>query len=215
MKKLILTVTMLLLLGSNAHGIAAQNLEDAAGVESAYSRTYSTGSTTTVSAASKKTDSLEAESGFKGIEIMGMTFESEDEATQFVESMRSGIQDFVDKSDSSAEAELGDIDIDIDHDGFFAIMNVENTGVNAIVMFVDGNQVFLIDVTDPDRETAADLVHEVAEYVADAEIEKDNVSFNEDGTSTGGVFDRMPESGNDVVGDLTSVTDTVLKEPGE
>jgi hypothetical protein len=213
MRKTILVVVMLLLWGMNAQGIVAQSLEDAEGLETAYSRSYSTGSANTVSAPSGTPKSLESESRFRGIEVLGMTFESNEHAEQFVETVRTGIQDLVNESESSAEAEISDVDLD--HDGFLAIMNVENTGVNAIIMFVDGNQVFLIDVTDPDRETATTLVNDVASLVADAEGEDEDVTFNDDGTSTGGVFDRMPEAGSDLMGDLTSVTDAVLQEAGE
>ena len=203
MKKLVVLMTSLLLMSLTAHGTVAQDLESADGLQSAYGRIYSSGSSTSVAAASTAESSstpMEAEMSFSGFEIIGMTFDSDENAAAFLEDMRADIQESVDSSDDSQEAEIKDLDID--KDGFFAVMNVENTGINAVAMFVDGNQVFLIDVTDPDRETATARVNGLTEFVADAEAEGDEVSFNEDGTSTGGVFDRMPKANDDLVGDL-------------
>ena len=201
MKKLVVLMTSLLLMSLTAHGTVAQDLESAEGLQSAYGRIYSSGSSTSVAAASTAESSstpMEAEMSFSGFEIIGMTFDSDENAAAFLEDMRADIQESVDSSDDSQEAEVKDLDID--KDGFFAVMNVENTGINAVAMFVDGNQVF--DVTDPDRETATARVNGLTEFVADAEAEGDEVSLNEDGTSTGGVFDRMPKANDDLVGDL-------------
>lgn len=213
MKKIILMISALFLMGTMASNTAAQNLDDAEGLESAYSRVYSTGASTSAPAAASSDSTpvnLEGEATFSTVEIIGFTFDSEDNAKQFVSDMRTGIEEAVGESDADANAEI--TDIAVDKDGFFAVMTVPNTGENAIALFADGNQVFLLDVMDPDRETASKLVNDIAEFIVDAETDSDHVTLHEDGSSTGGVYDRMPASGDDLVKDLSNVTDKAIKE---
>lgn len=211
MKRLILTISMLLVMGMSANGLAAQELDDAEGLESAYGRNYSNGSDYSVSAPSSSSSAsssttpaaMESEPAYTGIEVIGLTFDSDENAENFLEVMRADIQDSVDSGEGPEDTEFKDIDeLDVDKDGFVVIGTVENTGVNATALFVDGNQVFLVDVVDPDKETATTLITDVSKFVADADVESDEVSLNEDGSSTGGVFDRMPTADDDLVGDL-------------
>lgn len=149
------------------------------------------------------------------VSITGMTFDSDDNAKAYVEDMKSQIDDAQESGEMPEGTEVKDLE-DFDKDGFIATMSMEDLGVNsAILVFVDGDQVFMVVGIDADIESATTLVTDVAKYVADADVKDEEVSFNEDGTSTGGVFDRMPEAGSDLVGDLTSVTDSVLQEAGE
>ena len=211
MKRILLTLTLLLAFG--ASGAAAQDLTEVAGLESSYGRIYSDGSSNSsvavaVSAEEGSTPSsegMEGEAEYKGVEIIGVTFDSEDSAKAFLEEMRTGIDESAASADESANAEVKDLEID--NDGFFAVMHVENTGDNAVALFVDGNTLFLVDVTHPDRDEATKITNDVVAYIVDAEAGDDEVTLNTDGTSTGGVFDRMPASGDDAVGGLEIVED--------
>ncbi len=211
MKRILLTLTLILAFG--ASGAVAQDLTEVSGLESSYGRIYSDGSSNSsvavaVSAEEGSTPSsegMEGEAEYKGVEIIGVTFDSEDSAKAFLEEMRTGIDSSAESADESANAEVKDLDID--KDGFFAVMHVENTGENAVALFVDGNTLFLVDVTHPDREEATKLTNDIVAYIVDAEASDSEVTLNADGTSTGGVFDRMPASGDDAVGGLEIVED--------
>lgn len=214
MKRIILALTMVLALGGS--GIAAQSLEEAEGLESFFSREYTTGSSATaaqVSSADSTPQPMESEVEYKRVTVAGLTFESDEAAENYLGEMRSAIEAQTEQSDDEQDAEIQDLDID--NDGFLAVMNVPNTGVNTVVLFVDGNTMFLVDVAHPDRDTANTTATDVAEFVADADIETDEVTFNEDGTSTGGVFDRMPTGDDDVVGDFTTIMDREVFVAGE
>lgn len=156
---------------------------------------------------------MESEVEYKRVTVAGLTFESDEAAENYLGEMCSAIEAQTEQSDDEQDAEIQDLDID--NDGFLAVMNVPNTGVNTVVLFVDGNTMFLVDVTHPDRDTANTTATDVAEFVADADIETDEVTFNEDGTSTGGVFDRMPTGDDDIVGDFTTIMDREVFVAGE
>jgi hypothetical protein len=129
--------------------------------------------------------------------------------------MRSQIDEAQEAGEMPEGTELKDLE-DFDKDGFIATLNMEDMDVySAILVLVDGNQVFMIVAIDVDVESAEAKVTDIAKYVVDAEVENDEVTFSEDGTSTGGVFDRMPEAGHELVSDLPSVSDTELQKAGE
>lgn len=227
MKKLLLTLTMLLTLGFSLQGVAAQTPDSsgapmgeamqAEGLESAYDRTYMVDFEALMASPSADMAAMDSAAMMRVVSVTGMTFDSDDNAKAYVEGMKSQIEDAQEAGEMPEGTEIRELeDVDIDKDGIIATLSMEDMGVNsAIMVFVDGNQVFMIVAIDVDVESAEAKVTDIAKYVADADIENDEVTFNEDGTSTGGVFDRMPEAGSDLVGDLPSVTDTVLQEAGE
>lgn len=227
MKKLILVLTMLLTLGFSLQGVAAQTPDSsgaplgeamqAEGLESAYDRTYMMDFEALMASPSADMAEMDTAAMMRVVSITGMTFDSEDNAKNYVNDMKSQIEDAQESGEMPEGTEIRELeDGDIDKDGIVATMSMEDLGVNsAILVFVDGDQVFMIVAIDADVESAEAKVTDIAKYVVDADVENDEVTFNEDGTSTGGVFDRMPEAGNELVGDLTSVTDSVLQEAGE
>lgn len=225
MKKLILTLTMLLTLGFSLQGVAAQTPDasgapmgeamQAEGLVSAYDRTYTVDFEALMASPSADMDTSAMMSAAS---ITGMTFESEDSAKAYIDDAKSQIDEAMagDQIPEGTEVEVTEDLGDIDKDGIKASMTMPDMDVAlGMIIFVDGDQVFMISVIDADLETATSLAENIAKYVADAEVKDDEVTFNEDGTSTGGVFDRMPEAGNDLLGDLTSVVDSVLQEAGE
>lgn len=215
MKKLLISVAMVLMLGLNAQGSMAQSFDGFEGVETVYSRDYTSTSSTaaapnTASATASPSTNLESTADRRSAEILGITFSSEDDAKAFVDNLRIGIEESA--ADSPAEADAEVKDLEQDAYGFFAVASFEDSGVNAIILMADGNQAFIIDVTVPDRDESIDLVNGLADYVLDNESENEEVSFNEDGTSTGGVFDRMPAADHELVRDMGDVRDSAIQE---
>lgn len=221
MKKILLGLSMILMLGLSAQGTMAQSLDDAEGVDTIYSRLYSTTNSSAAPAAaapkapnsaspSSASTNLEADAvERRSAEIIGMTFSSEDDAQAFVDDLHGSIEEASAEEAAEAEAEVKDLEQDAH--GFFAVMNVKNTGVNAIIVMADGNQVFIIDVMVPEREESIELVNNLADFVLEHETESEDVFFSEDGTSTGGVFDRMPESDDELVSELGGARDEAVK----
>ncbi len=225
MKKLLLTLTMLLTLGFSLQGVAAQTpagvdapvgeAMQAEGLVSAYDRTYSVDFEAMMASPSADITEMDTAAFMRVVSITGMTFDSEDNAKAYLDEMKSQIDEAQEAGEMPEGTEVNDLE-GIDKDGFSATLVMEDLGVySTILVFVDGDQVFMIVALDTDTESAAKLATDVATYVVDNDVENEEVTFNADGTSTGGVYDRMPEAGSDMMGDLTSVTDTAIQEAGE
>jgi hypothetical protein len=237
MKKFILTITMLLTLGFSFQGVAAQTPDatpaapmgeamQAEGLVSAYDRTYTVDFEAMMSSPSADMASPAAATAspaaemntapvMRVVSITGITFNSEDNARSYLEDMKSQIYEAQEAGEMPEGTEVKDLE-DFDKDGFIATLSMEDIGVySSIMAFVDGDQVFMIVSLDADVETATTVVNDVATYIVDTKVENDEVTFNADGTSTGGVFDRMPQAGSDLMGNLSIVTDAVLQEAGE
>ena len=225
MKKLILTLTLLLSLGFSLQGVAAQTPDastpvmgadmDIEGLESAYDRTYMVDFEAMMASPSADLDEMDMSAMMRVVSVQGMTFDSDDNAKKYLDDMKSQIEEAQANGDEMADIEVSELE-SIDKDGLIITTYMEDLEMGtAAIIFVDGNQVFMIVAIDADLEASSALATDLATYVADAESETDDVNFSEDGTSTGGVFDRMPVAGDDLVSDLPTVTDTVLVEPGE
>lgn len=82
-----------------------------------------------------------------------------------------------------------------------------------ILVIKDGKQLVIIQIMGGDLEEGAGQVRDIADFMMDAKAGTDEVSFNEDGSSTGGVFDRMPSTDDaDLIGDLVPFMDVDLSE---
>lgn len=215
MKKFLLTIAMLLTLGLSMQGVSAQEVapagefgtEDLEGLESAYSRNYAVDFEALMAS---PTADMDVSAMMQNVSIMAYTFDSDDSADKFLDLSKTQLEEAAKSEDA---AELGEVEIgeleDIDKDGFSASIAMEDVGVGMyIIVFTDGETVFMITSMNADVETAKATAVDTAKYVVDAEVKTDEVTFNEDGTSTGGVFDRMPAGGDDAVGGLQVESDT-------
>lgn len=220
-KKLLLTLSLLLTLGLSASGVAAQveapNLDDVdptadvEGIQSIYDRTFSVDFEALMASPEADFDNLDISAMMSVISIQGMTFDSEDNANAYLDQMRDELDASMEEDPSTFDGiEISDLD-GFDVDGLQLIMDMADLEITAsVVIFVDGNQVFQIMVMNSDLETAKASADAVTQFVIDAETETEEVTFNADGTSTGGVFDRMPTGDDEVVGDLTGVLDSEI-----
>lgn len=222
MKKRLLSLTLLLSLGLSFSGVAAQvgtqeaevgMPADIEGLISAYDRTYTVDFEKMVASPSAEMDTSAM---MRMVSVQGMTFDTGDNAEKYLDEMTAQIEEAM--NDESVE--LGDVEIsddlgDLDKDGLLITTSMEDyDSAIAVLVFVDGDQLFQVTAMDSDLDTATTAVNDVAKSIVDAETETDDVTFNEDGTSTGGVYDRMPVAGDDTVADLPMVTDMALLEEG-
>lgn len=226
MKKFLFTLSLLLTLGLSTAGVAAQTdgveapeLEglgdafDVEGLQSVYDRTFSVDFETMMASPDSDTGELDMSAMMNIISIQGMTFDSEDSASAYIDDMNSELEAAMEDEEAVAmleNVEISDLE-DFDVNGIRVETSMPEMDVSAsMIVFSDGNHVFQIMAMNADAETAQSTADEVAQFVIDADVENEDVTFSNDGTSTGGVFDRMPTSGDEIVGDLTSATDTEI-----
>lgn len=216
MKKFLVTIAMLLTLGLSFQGVAAQveapevdgmEFSEIDGLQTVYGRTYSVDFMAMMSSPEANLEEMDTAAMMRSISIQGYTFENEDQAKDFVETMKEEAEGGISEAEEMGEVEIKDLEA-VDKDGMTMtmVMNMDDMNI-AITMhiFADGNQVFMVSSTDTELEATGTSADAVAQYVVDAESESDEVAFNEDGTSTGGVFDRMPQVGDELVADLTAM----------
>lgn len=229
MKRLFVTLSLLLSLGLSTVSVAAQTdpggtpdpmagVEDAyrsiEGVESVYDRTFSIDPMALTSTPEDgDAGQIDMSAMMYVISIQGITFDSEENATAYIDDMTSALEEA--QGDADAGSMLEDVEIsnldDLDVDGTRIETTVPEVDLAASqIVFSDDNYVFQIVVIQPDMETAGSITDDIANFMIDADTETDEVTFSDDGTSTGGVFDRMPTGDDDVVGELTFVTDTTI-----
>lgn len=214
MKKILLTITMLLTLALSAQGVAAQveapeiesvDYSEIDGLQSVYSRAYTVDFMAMMSSPEANLEEMDMAAMMRNISIQGYTFESEDQAKAFLDTTKEEAEGGLTEAEDLGEVEMKDLEA-VDKEGvtMTMVMDLEGESIAMTVhMFVDGNHLFMVISTDADLDASNSKADAVAQYVVDAEVQNEEVTFSEDGTSTGGVFDRMPEAGHELVADLT------------
>lgn len=214
MKKILLTITMLLTLALSAQGVAAQveapeiesvDYSEIDGLQSVYSRAYTVDFMAMMSSPDANLEEMDMAAMMRNISIQGYTFESEDQAKAFLDTTKEEAEGGLTEAEDLGEVEMKDLEA-VDKEGvtMTMVMDLEGESIAMTVhMFVDGNHLFMVISTDADLDASNSKADAVAQYVVDAEVQNEEVTFSEDGTSTGGVFDRMPEAGHELVADLT------------
>lgn len=77
----------------------------------------------------------------------------------------------------------------------------------------DAERMYMIMLMGGETEVGATQVQDIARFTLDAEPTTDEVTFNMDGSSTGGPFDRMPTAQDtDLIGGLSPFIDMDMSE---
>ncbi len=216
-KTFTLVLALLLTLGLSVQSVAAQfdsdatelDPKDVPGLIAGYSRTYAPDIEALM--ATPSADLLDLSAYMRNVSIMTYVFESDDTASDFFDMMKDQMTDEL----SAPSPELGQSEMsevtEIDKDAMQVTVDMGDLGVGlTILMFIDGDTVFAIMAMDATVDDATAMAIDIANYLIDTEVQDDEVTFNEDGTSTGGVFDRMPASGDEIVGGLQVESDSDL-----
>ncbi|MCO5218186.1 MAG: hypothetical protein M9909_05020 [Thermomicrobiales bacterium] len=216
-KTFTLVLALLLTLGLSVQSVAAQldtdatelDPKDVPGLIAGYSRTYAPDIEALM--ATPSADLLDLSAYMRNVSIMTYVFESDDTASDFFDMMKDQMTDEL----SAPSPELGQAEVSevtgIDKDAMQVTVDMGDLGVGlTILMFIDGDTVFAIMAMDATVDDATAMAIDIANYLIDAEVQDDEVTFNEDGTSIGGVFDRMPASGDEIVGGLQVESDSDL-----
>ncbi|MCO5226437.1 MAG: hypothetical protein M9953_13950 [Thermomicrobiales bacterium] len=216
-KTFTLVLALLLTLGLSVQSVAAQldtdatelDPKDVPGLIAGYSRTYAPDIEALM--ATPSADLLDLSAYMRNVSIMTYVFESDDTASDFFDMMKDQMTDELSApSPELGQAEMSEV-TEIDRDAMQVTVDMGDLGVGlTILMFIDGDTVFAIMAMDTTVDDATAMAIDIANYLIDTEVQDDEVTFNEDGTSTGGVFDRMPASGDEIVGGLQVESDSDL-----
>lgn len=212
MKKFMTMFLIMLLIGIPSAGFAAQvDGPTVAGLVSAYERSYSYDQEILIAANEESDDGFDMAMMMSGIEIRGVTFETDDHAVQYVDELFDVLRALIDEDPDA----LGHLQFDelegVDAVGIRVTSDNEDADVKvSTIMIVQDNHLFEVTVRDTELEAAEAKADEILQFILDAEIQSEEISFNQGGTSTGGVFDHMPTAEDDVVGDFTNVTDSEI-----
>lgn len=212
MQKIITILSTMLILSIPATGISAQ--DDAStleGLVSAYERSYAYDPEVLTQANEDADGGYDFAMMMSGIEILGYTFESSGHANQFVDEIMGGLLALGDDNPDT----FGHIQVDelegFDTDGIrVTIANEDSDVMVSTIMIVQDSHVFEVSVRDIEIEAAESKADEILQFILDAESQSEEVSFDQNGTSSGGVFDYMPTAEHDVIGDFTVVRDSEL-----
>lgn len=212
MRMVKITVTavlaLLMLAGATGSAMAQDSLDDFDGVEKVYARSFKADMASLMSA----DDPDAVPSGWFSLDTMILQFDSEEHAAAGGELLMSeeGLAESVD----GAEADMQDVELDLDLDYVARSFEQEQDGVttNLLQVFAhDGEYLYaVVGVTFGDDPV--DVAESVISMLKDADTSDDDEAYNADGTSEGGLWAKLPaaEDVSAEVDGLTSVTDVIF-----
>lgn len=185
-----------------AQDIDASGLEEF-GLESGYLRMYMADP----SAATADTELL-------GVMVAGFQFDEEDTAADnfedFTCGFASGFMGIEDATDCAGLEDAGlTVNADVAINDAPAIEVIGESDINGptptnLLAIQDGDQIFMVITLGDDSESAGD---EMGGFLVDAEPSDAEVEFSDDGTSTGGFFDQLPQEGDALLEGLMPMMD--------
>lgn len=215
LRKMTALLSLLLALGltMSASGQEASSMEEELpGLESAYSRLFMPDFDAMFAALETPGADVEFdEDGVIMVMTMVFTFDSEDNAANAMDTLHEGF------FETGEEAETEETEIEDLGDQalmFSAVVEESGEPLTTISLFVqEGEHVYMVTVGGGELEAGKQQTQDIGQFMVDAEITTDEVTFNEDGTSTGGVFDLMPTADDtELVGGLAPSSDMDLME---
>jgi hypothetical protein len=84
-----------------------------------------------------------------------------------------------------------------------------DTGFFRLIYVQDGERLYTLNAIAGSAEATL-VTDELAAFMVDAEPGDGEIQFNQDGTSSGGVWDLLPASDDEVLGELQAFTDAEL-----
>jgi len=180
----------------------------AEGFESGYARIYSVDFEAMMEA-SPSAEGIDMDAMMKTVTVNGVTFDSDDNAEAYIDAMN-----------KFAEEPVEGVEINVEDADYGDQANMYSADLSEMMgsdMFMtgyyvrEGSTVYAVSVIDSDEDTANETAKNVIEFMLDKDAGDGEVQFNEDGTSTGGVFDVFPTADDaDVTNGLLPMTDMDL-----
>lgn len=182
----------LILLGFPLSSIASETstpMAEEATIGQTYTRVYRRGSVSTV-------------------QVVAEVIDTKEQAKSYLRDLREFVE-------LGLEQELGGVDdltvVDLESfpaEGFELTARHQLSYVYLhLITFIDENVVFTVFAMDINEERADELATETARFVHEADSGEAPIELREEGTSTGGVFDRMPGKNDAVLEGYRSVED--------
>jgi hypothetical protein len=215
LRKMTALLSLLLALGltMSASGQEASSMEEELpGLESAYSRLFMPDFDAMFAALETPGADVEFdEDGVIMVMTMVFTFDSEDNAANAMDTLHEGF------FETGEEAETEETEVEDLGDQalmFSAVVEESGEPLTTISLFVqEGEHLYMVTVGGGELEAGKQQTQDIGQFMVDAEITTDEVTFNEDGTSTGGVFDLMPTADDtELVGGLAPSSDMDMME---
>lgn len=215
LKKLTLMLATLLSLVLATSAVSAQDPSevidptDTEGYESAYSRVYSP----SMDESSSPEAGIDLASMMKAVTLIGVTFDSDDNAEAYLENLKSSVDEMANSGNSDMEMEISEPDYGDRAYSLSVDMSEYEMGTSMTAIQVD-NVVFITQAFSSSVDEAQAMVQPFIDHLMDNDVSDDEVAFSEDGTSTGGVFGAFPSAEDtDVIGDLTNIVDADANNP--
>ncbi len=213
-KTLVPGLLALLMLSLAAAPIAAQDateaaseFEDLEGLQRAHIRAY----TPDLMALFAMSTPEAAPTGWFSLTSMAMEFDSEDNAKAAVDELM-GMITATDLDEEGLELQEATLDVDYDHRALQASQEQDGMTVNVVFALTqDANYVYaVVGLTmgdDPAPAAAGALT-----LMRDADAEGGEGTFSEDGTSEGGLWDKLPtlEQMQELAPDFIDVADEIV-----
>jgi hypothetical protein len=214
LKTIVPALLALLMLSLAAAPISAQSddsvdageFDDYEGLQRAYSRTFSADMMAMFDASTPDA----APTGWFILTTIVLEFDSEDNARAGNEKMLEEVESG-DMMEDGTELEDVELDVDLEYTAKQARQEEDGATTYALVTTAqDGNYIYaVVGVTF--GEEPADVVSSTLTKIKDADAEDGDGTFNEDGTSEGGLWAKLPtlEQMQEQVPALTEATDEI------
>ena len=184
--------------GAQEEDAASLELGDLEGIQYAVNRTYSLDYSAMMDVMSTPDAELEMPSGLMALSAMVLEFDGDDNA----ESAFGTIIDEMATEELATEGvEEVDLDLGDDSTSYAGVEEYDGVESDVVVTIVrDGNFIYLIYGASSEidlQETVKDFTNTLIDNDGSGEGE-----FNEEGTSTGGIWDKFPAADDELVADL-------------
>lgn len=207
-KTVVPALVALVVLMTGAPAVAAQGADptsgmDVEGLEKSYSRSFSGDMMAMV-----ETPEGEA-SGWFMLMTMVLEFDSDDNAKAGLEQMTGEVTS--EMEDESATMEDVELDLDMDYVGKRMSEEAEGSSSTMVMVGAQDDEYVYVVMGMTFGDDPVDVVESTVKGMKDADTSDDEEVFNEDGTSTGGLWAKLPsaESVQEQVPALTSVSDAI------
>lgn len=147
------------------------------------------------------------------INILGMSFDTKEHAQTFHHGLVEATLTDLDETELPPGAVLESTDIEptnVDDDVEVARVTAlggEDAYAMVFTFIRIADTTFVVFVVASSDDEALSFAQDTTTFILESEPETDTVSFSEDGTSTGGVFDRMPSADDELVPDSADIVD--------
>lgn len=152
------------------------------------------------------------------INMLGMSFDSDENAQLFYGDLLEQMQTEIDESELPPGAAVEYTETEVDDNiriNRLTALGCEDGYAMVYDFILDTDTLFTVFVVASSDEEALSLADTFTQFILESDIETEAISFNENGTSTGGVFDRMPTADDKIVPDGAEIVDYEEISAGE